>query len=181
MFIPTDDRPVDPREVLNESPVGSMLLFMGRQTFTSPIEVVFGIREESLRIPFVKTSPIVIRTGVLEEAEVYLIPVVLQLRYQGFPVEYFETWLNIQPPESFGAELFRVLCRQARIVLHFFGESGQIERILVLPNDTARWQSLNSILNPKRSWTMEAFDSAREQVYLKFTTPKELFVHLGNP
>ncbi|MHA2246675.1 MAG: hypothetical protein ACXADY_17160 [Candidatus Hodarchaeales archaeon] len=41
MFIPTEDRYVDPREMLNESPVGSMLLFMGRQTFTSPIEVVY--------------------------------------------------------------------------------------------------------------------------------------------
>lgn len=66
MFIPIDDRSADPREVLKECPVGSMLLFMGKQTFASPIEVVFGIREESLRIPFVKTSPIVIRPGVLE-------------------------------------------------------------------------------------------------------------------
>ena len=162
-------------------PVGSMLFFMSRQTFESPIEVVFGIREESLRIPFVKTSPIAIRTGVLEEAGVYLILVILQLRYLGFPSEYFEAWLNIYPSDDFGGELFRILCQQRRLVLQFFGESGQIERILTLPNNIAQWLALNLTLDPQRSWAMEEFDWAREQVYTRFPTPKELFFHLERP
>ena len=117
----------------------------------------------------------------MEEAGVYLIPVTLQLRYKGYPTEYFEAWLNISPPESFGGEIFRFLCQQARIVLQFFGESGQIERILTLPNNFAYWQALNLTLDHQRIWSMDDFDWAREQVYTQFSTPKELFFHLGPP
>ena len=42
MFIPKKDRSINPLEVLNTSPVGTMLLFLCRQTLDSPIEVIFG-------------------------------------------------------------------------------------------------------------------------------------------
>ena len=43
MFIPSREWPNDPSEVLNASPIGSMLPFMGQQTFDSPIEVITSI------------------------------------------------------------------------------------------------------------------------------------------
>ncbi len=181
MLVSSEDWQGDPREVLNTSPIGSMLPFMGRQTFDSPIEVIFGIREESCRIPFVKNNPIKIRTGVLEEVGVYLIPIVLRLCYEGSPTEYFENWLNIYPSDSFAAEIFRVLYRQRRIVLQFFGESGQIERILFLSNNIGYWLGLNLTLNSQQEWSYDEFDQAREQIYRRFTTIKELFCYLGLP
>ncbi len=181
MLISSEEWQGDPREVLNTSPIGSMLPFMGRQTFDTPIEVIFGIREESCRIPFVKNNPIKIRTGVLEEVGVYLIPIVLRLCYEGSPTEYFESWLNIYPSDSFAAEIFRVLSRQRRIVLQFFGESSQIERILFLPNNIGYWLRLNLTQNPQQKWSYDEFDQAREQIYRQFATIKELFYHLAHP
>ena len=158
-----------------------MLLFLGRQTLASPVEVMFGIREESRRIPCIKNTPIVIRTGILEKAGVYLIPVVLQLRYKGFPATFFEVWLNVSPPESFGAELFHYLCHQARIVLQFFGDTSLIARVLVLPNNIAQWQALKLTIDPQKSWSMDVFDRARDQIFTRFPTPQDLFFHLGQP
>ena len=79
---PSEDRTVDPREVLRGCPVGAILPMIGRQTYESPIEVVFGIKEESQRIPFVNNNPIAIRMAVLEENGVFLIPIIIRLNYK---------------------------------------------------------------------------------------------------
>jgi len=177
---PSEDKTVDPREVLRGCPVGAMLPMIGRQTYESPIEVVFGIREESQRIPFINNNPVAIRMAVLEEKGVFLIPIIIRLIYKGFFTEYFECWLNIYPEDSIGTEIFRIISRQTRMVLQLFGDSGEIERIMILPHNYREyWSNLESVIDHRQSWSDEEFEQAREEIYKRFATSKDLFNHLG--
>ena len=180
VFIPSEEWQGDPREVLKGCPVGAMLPMISRQTNESPIEVAFGIREESQRIPFINNNPIAIRMAVLEEKGVFLIPIIIRLSYMGFFTEYFECWLNIYPEDSIGAEIFRIISRQTRMVLQLLGDSGEIERIMILPHNYREyWSNLESVIDRSQSWSDEEFEQAREEIYKRFATPKDLFNHLG--
>ncbi len=50
---------------------------------------------------------------------------------------------------------------------------------MVLPNNIGYWLTLNLTLNPQQKWYYDEFDQAREQVYRRFATIKELFSSLG--
>ena len=180
MIESSKDWTVDPIEVLNRCPVGAMLPLIGQQSYGSPIEVVFGIRVESQRIPLINNNPIAIRMAALEEKGVFLIPIIIRLNYLGFHPEYFECWLNLFPEDAIGAEIFRIISRQKRLVLQLYGDSEEIERIMIIAHNCREyWSNLESVIDHKRSWSDEEFEKAREEIYRRFTTPKDLFNYLG--
>ena len=66
------------------------------------------------------------------------------------------------------------------MVLQLFGDSGEIERIMILPHNYREyWSNLESVIDHQRSWSDEEFEQAREEIYKRFATPKDLFNHLG--
>ena len=137
-------------------------------------EVAFMVREESARIPHLGRR-VILRTGLLKQHQVGLIPILLRLGPQDEDV--FETWLNFHAPNKFGRknDHLEVLTKQERIIILFYGERGR-ERSIVIRNGVQ--QGLKGILQTVERlppWSMQEFDNARSEVYSRFPTVKALW------
>jgi hypothetical protein len=155
-------------------------LFAREQLDQGPWEIAWLVREESARIAGLGPAPeIEFRAGVFEEGPVLLVPVLVRVGPQSKQAVY-ESWIN-QHAEGMGGTL-ETLADQPRLVVHLYGEGCGLVRTLTIGNQLATFagQALAAIVG-RPTWSMEAFDQAREQVYQQYPQVWDLWRALGKP
>jgi hypothetical protein len=170
---------VDPQRLIALKPPGSATFskveFFDREGRTSGWEVSFMVREESQRIPLLGRV-IEIRTGVIKECGVGLIPVLIALGPSDHDI--FETWLNFHAPRLDGSknDHLETLCKQDRIVILLYGESG-LERSIQMTNSRLKptWNAMLEKVSHMTEWKMKDFDLARDTTYRRFPTVRSVW------
>lgn len=108
-----------------------------------------------------------------------LIPILVRVGPE-HPESIYESWLNAHQPETAGLAALGDLAIQPRIAVHLVGDRGKIERSLAVSNrlqDFAR--AVLARLRATPSWSMAAFNAAREQLYHRHATVHDLWIALG--
>ena len=170
---------VDPQRLIALKPPGSATFskidFFDREGRTRGWEVAFMVREESQRIPLLGRV-IQIRTGLIKESGVGLIPMLLALGSGDHDI--FETWLNFHEPRLDGSknDHLETLCKQDRIVILLYGESG-MERSIQMTNSRLKptWNVVLEKVSHMTESKMKDFDLARDAIYRRFPTVRGLW------
>ena len=165
----------DALTLIRSAPAGTALY--GREWIDSGAsEVAWYLREESARIAALGDGPdIEVRGNVIEYARVLLVPILIRVGEER-QENIWETWLNAQQPDNAGIDALGDLAIQPRLVVHFVGDGGQIERSLTRSNplqSLARDVLARLVRYPE--WSMEQFDSARERIYARHPSVMELW------
>jgi len=163
---------VDVEEVIMTARPG-MAVFMKIKTGAG-WEVAFMVREESARIPHLGRE-VILRTGLLKQHEVGLIPILLRLGPEDQDV--FETWLNFHAPDIFGRKdnHLEVLTKQERIPILFYGERGRERSIVVRNSAQQGFKEILQTVQHLSPWSMQEFNNAKLEVYSRFPTVKALW------
>lgn len=161
----------DPQDVIMSAHPGTVIY--ARVDVGAGMETALFLREESERIQALGPGPrIEIRAALLIEDGVALIPILVRLGPKAKDI--FETWLNIHQTGG-GMHYLQDLATQPRILVILYGDHGReraIESINLLKSTFADILVRVAGLPP---WTMREFDQARERVYRRYPTPKELW------
>ena len=138
------------------------------------------VREESGRIPLLG-SVIQIRTGLIKENGVGLIPMLIALGPGDYDI--FETWLNFHAPRLDGSKNddLETLCKQDRIVILLYGESG-MERSIQMTNSqlNSTWNVMLEKVSNMIAWEMKDFDLARGTIFRRYPTVRSLWDALNH-
>jgi hypothetical protein len=172
----------DPQRLIALMPPGSAIFskvkLFDREGRIGRWEVAFMVREESRRIPLLG-SVIEIRTGLIKENGVGLIPMLIALGGQ----DILETWLNFHAPRMDGSKNddLETLCKQDRIVILLYGESG-MERSIQMTNSrlNSTWNVMVEEVSNMREWEMKDFDVARATILRRFPTVRSLWDALNH-
>lgn len=165
----------DALTLIRSAPAG-MALYGRERIDSGASEVAWYLREESARIAALGVGPeIEVRGHVIEYARVLLIPILIRIGEER-QENIWETWLNAQQPENAGIDALSDLSTQPRLVLHFVGDSGAIDRSLTRSNAI---QSLARDvlvrLGRYPAWSMEQFDAARDRIYTRYPSVLDLW------
>lgn len=133
------------------------------------------VREESWRIPLIG-KVVQVRTGLIDESGVGLIPMLIALGPSDHDI--FETWLNFHAPRSDGSknDYLETLCKQNRIVILFYGESGW-ERSIQITNVRLRptWNAILEKVSQMTEWETKEFSAARDTICRRFPTVRRMW------
>jgi hypothetical protein len=162
----------DPEEVIMTKRPGSAIF--AKVNVGVGWEVAFMVREESARIPYLGRQ-VVLRTGLLEQRGVGLIPILFRLGPEDQDV--FETWLNFHAPDKFGRknDHLEVLTKQGRILILFYGERGRERNIMIRNSAQQGFKDILQTVHRLPVWSMQEFDNARSEVYAMLPTVKALW------
>jgi hypothetical protein len=175
---------VDPQRLIALKSPGSAIFskvkFFDREGRTRGWEVAFMVREESQRIPLLGRV-VQVRTGLIKESDVGLIPMLIALGSGDHDI--FETWLNFHAPRLDGSknDHLETLCKQDRIVILLYGESG-MERSIQMTNSGLKptWNVMLEKVSHMTEWEMKDFDLARDTIYRRFPTVRSLWDALNH-
>jgi hypothetical protein len=133
----------------------------------------FLVREDASHVAHLpKQVSIEVRCGLLREANIGLVPVML--RVEG---EIYETWGNWHNP--YAARCLRSFAQQDKLVIAFLVNSLTPERTLWTPNTLQEtFGAMMTELEKMTPWSMSAFDAARERVYQRYPNPQALWAGL---
>jgi hypothetical protein len=172
---------IDPITILVTRPPGSCLF--GRvQLDAGTWEVAWYIRETSARIAALDRPEIEFRAGAIGQRyqgqAVVLLPILVRIGPERGE-NLFESWLNVWADDGKGLEELNTLVTQARLTLHFYGESGRRERSLVVSNQLQDFAAeAIARLDGLPAWSMPAFDRARQALEARYPTVEALWHRL---
>ncbi len=128
--------------------------------------------ERVSRLP--KEVPVRVRVGFIKARNVGLMVVMPKIHG-----ELYETWWNYHNPVYH--ECFRDIVRQDKLLLAFYIDSPEPARILWVPNTLKEiFKPAIEIILGMVPWTVNDFNVARETLYRKYPTPKDLWENLVN-
>jgi hypothetical protein len=136
----------------------------------------FFLRETTPRIMAIPPSPTIsLRAGLIVQRGVGMVIVMVELDEGRFGHELFETWWNIHQAGG-ERKYFEDMTGQATIRLHLYGDTRQRERRLQIENSVrAFFRTALEELGRLPSWSMVAFDRARETLYRRYPTLQALW------
>ena len=163
----------DAETVIKTLPPGSMIYGRVKQSLGTPWQTVFYIREDSEHIEAIPPNPpIEMRSGVMEERGVVLIPILIKLND-----ELYECWLNYCTQG--GKEALQALASQEQNVVLIFKDKGKQERSIGFNNSCKNTFALIlEGVSKKPTWQMKEFDAAKENLYRWFPKIKDLWREL---
>jgi hypothetical protein len=151
---------VHPEDVIRRAPVGSCIYSLTRLD-TSPEEVDFLIREETARIEAWENPPIELRSANMDQGGVILVPILARVGE-----DLYECWVNHYAEEVRFRRVLGTLAIQERLVLHFYGDQGELVRSLRVSNPHRDFfAEAARRCEATAPWTMQEFDTAREAIY----------------
>jgi len=169
----------DPLSVLRQLPPGSAIYC--REIISERWEIAWLIREETKRISELGSNPAIeFRAGLCGRDGVMLIPVLVRVGPET-QENIYETWINAYQNGD-GLKYLMDLSLQDRIVVHFHGDNCRLERSLVVSNQLREFiTKVIGLVKEAAPWSMSAFDSAREKLYMKYPDVLSLYDALNNP
>jgi len=160
----------DAERVITNAPIGSMI--KARVTLAGVAQTAYLIREDRKRIDRLGESLfVVIRTGLIVERGVHLVPVLLSIE-NGPP---YECWFNYHQAGD-GRDYFNDLSTQERIPILIY--ASKIARRLTVPNYLGPLFANYAAAMPAQPWTMQAFNAARNLVYARYPEVNDLWDEL---
>jgi hypothetical protein len=160
-----------------DTPLANALLDLqqgspGRAVYTRELvdnnshwETVWVIYDESRRLTHLGPEPTVeFRAGAFDEGGVVVLPVLLHIG--GDDTDHiYDTCINVYQIEGENIYL-QDLARQERLRIHLYGERGQWQDTLTVPNSLqALAQSVLERQTTYQPSTMAAFEYARDKLY----------------
>lgn len=157
-------------QLIIKRPPGSALFTLAEIPGAHGPEIIFLVREESARIAAHVGPLIEIRSAVLLEEGVALVPVLLRVGEEKAE-NIFETWLNFCSPDL-GLRAFKALAKQPRVLVAMYGDSLRQERSIECVNSWGGFfeTAAKQILRLGSTWSMGEFDAAREKIYTAYPT-----------
>lgn len=161
---------VSAEDLIRQAPLGACLYSLSRIDADAE-EVDFLVREETARVFAWHQPTIEFRMGLLAEGPVLLVPILIRVER-----ELYECWVNHHAPEEQFRRVLGTLAIQERMVLHFYGQDGGRVRSLRVSNPhRAFFAEAARRCAEVIPWGMPAFDAAREAVYRRHPTVKDLW------
>jgi hypothetical protein len=166
-------------DVLRQMPPGTAL-YAREHVDAGAWETAWLIREETARIARLGKQPDVeLRTGVIEQNGILLIPVLLSIGPTS-PEAVFETWINAYQARAKAASL-EDLAIQPRIIVHLYGNGCRLERSLTVSNQLQVFaRETLARLKVTEPWDMGEFDAARKRLYTSYLHVFDLWKALAS-
>ncbi len=160
---------VSAEDLIRRAPVGFCLYSLSRLD-AAPEETDFLIREETARIQAWRSPAIEFRSGAITEEAVVLVPILIRVQD-----ELYECWVN-HWAEANSQRVLGTLAIQERLVLHCFGDEGTRIRSLRVSNPhRAFFAEVSRTCATAAPWSMPAFDAARERLYTRHPSVRDLW------
>lgn len=162
---------VSAETMIRRGPIGVCLYSLSRLDAGAE-EVDYLIREETARVRVWRSPDVEFRPSVIgrkvprpDARIVLLVPILI--RVGG---ELYECWVN-HWADLKTQRVLGTLAIQERLVLHFYGDSGDRLRSLAVSNPhQAFWAEAARQCASSLPWSMPEYDAAREEVYAEYPT-----------
>ena len=166
------------RQFLKYTP-GPFALYLIDTHSTPQPQVVWLIKMSHTLIETLGPLPLIgVRNGLFGSSSAV---VVLSMIAFGTPHEntLYECWLNGYNQNHDGLRAIEILQSQPTILLHLFDESGTERRALRIDNSFQTfYQQCASCITSQAPWSMTAFDTAKEGIYLQYPSKVALWTAL---
>jgi hypothetical protein len=151
-------------------------IYAQRQVSGEDWQVAFLIRETSDRLAQMpRDAKVHVRAGGMQQGDVLVVIVIVCVEQGRYGDELYETWWNVHQPAG-GLEMFQRMGQQTTLRLWFYGDTGEVERVLELENGLrAFFQSVMAVVPTIPAWTMAAFDAARASIERLFPSTADLW------
>jgi hypothetical protein len=169
--------PMTPQELLPGCEPGSCLYGEGVASDDGHWVVCYFMRETSDAIDDIPDSPqVLFRQGVFCVGEVRPVVVILGVLHPD-GISLYEAWFNFNQEHK---ELLELLIEQTRTLLHFIGDSGDVERCVQFDVSGFRafWEAVQSEVC-WQDWTDDEFFAAKDRLSRRYST-EELWEYMGN-
>ena len=160
-----------PFEVLRDMPPGSVVYanYLDENADEKPMLCIKDYKPYIDNLPY--RVPVELRMGLFEIKDVLLIPLLVCLNRDH---QYmYETWINIKTSE--GIKFLQTLSESSEIMLSFYDENTKSTRHKRTAHDATQIKRIMQHAIPKKSWMLDEFDDAREEIYEQYPTPHELW------
>jgi len=164
----------DPGNVIASMPPGSAIYArIGRPEMHTD----FLVREESATIQLLVNPIVTIRPRLFVEHDIAVLVVMFQAGDN--PEQIFETWWNYHQPDGYGETVFRDMMTQVDVAIHWYGDSGTVEKSTVIRNSLRDYFGMaTEKIRALPPWTMQEFNDAREVIYKRRPTLAALWREL---
>jgi hypothetical protein len=156
-----------PRDLLPHCPPGSCLYGEEVLEDDGRWHVAYYVREDSDRIKSLRSNPDVLwRHGLIDMGDVRPVVVMMGVFYpRGMAV--YEAWINVNSEHR---EVLGLLIEQHRTMIHFIGDSGEVERSIQFENEAQSfWEHVQSEVG-WRDWTDDDFFAAKNALCDKYSS-----------
>ena len=169
--------PMTPEELLPACEPGACLYGEGVASDDGRWVVSYYMRETSEGIKDIPATPqVLFRQGMFCVGEVRPVVVILGVLHPQ-SISLYEAWFNFNQDHK---ELLELLIEQTDTLLHFIGDSGDMERCIQLDTSGFRafWETVQSEVC-WRDWTEDEFFAAKDRLSRRYST-EGLWEHMGN-
>lgn len=154
-------RGVDPIEILNQGPPGTML-YIRFHSGDRDWKTGFFLKEDEETLARLGSNPEVGFSAVTIEAGP-VVPVVFIVKIAG---NTYESWLNYYQDGGGGPQYFDDLEKQEVLPFMFYGPGGNCRRSIGINNQLAPFiAETRPVVESRDPWGMDAFDDAKASIF----------------